>query len=624
MITVLFNDRMSGNGILKSPLLQRKRQGLSVRFDVIDDSILKILSKDDDNAGYVNVLRRFASGDIQDDLLVAWLTDLRENISIIGKECEGLLVALLRQDWPRKPKTLVDAYESFIVTLLSAHTIYLRLVLRSIVNHFVPKPFHVFYGADTSSVTSAISDADLEVFDNVHRVIKAITEIVPLTPATLIPLLAENFPYMKRDGKTQAYYVHHLLRVVEYLPTYQKGLFEIIVDRMTKLDVYCPKEEIQNAEEQLEEQQDLIKDMEICNTSDAAEAAYDADGEAVGSPVPDRMAHELANVLDVLMDVMLNFTKRKCHKDGKLDWEATKKLYRDLLSVFDKLILPTHATCHVQFLLFHVCSLHESIATGFFDYLWKRVIDPNTPSILRQAAVSYIGSFVARATFVPTTMMMNGLSVICNFLHRYIDAQDGSERSYPDPTIHGPFISTCQAVFYVFAFRHKEVIEMSDGISFFKSLNLTRIVSCRLNPLKFCLPIVVTNFATVARNYQLCYCYTIIERNNRLTLPVVSNHKQVTDFIKNSLDSFFPFDPYLLVRSSKHIRPIYREYQRMVDEETDSDTEPENDELLEEEEMSCKLGMNPSPLDLAEFLDVYGTSPGFKQSTKMTSPCGSF
>lgn len=41
---------------------------------------------------------------------------------------------------------------------------------------------------------------------------------------------------------------------------------------------------------------------------------------------------------------------------GKLDISNTKDLYRDLVSVFDKLILPTHASCHVQYFMFYICS----------------------------------------------------------------------------------------------------------------------------------------------------------------------------------------------------------------------------------------------------------------------------
>ena len=44
---------------------------------------------------------------------------------------------------------------------------------------------------------------------------------------------------------------------------------------------------------------------------------------------------------------------------GELDWESTKKLYRELLLVFDRILLPTHASCHVQFIMFYICSFKD-------------------------------------------------------------------------------------------------------------------------------------------------------------------------------------------------------------------------------------------------------------------------
>ena len=40
-----------------------------------------------------------------------------------------------------------------------------------------------------------------------------------------------------------------------------------------------------------------------------------------------------------------------------LQWEATKTLYREMLLVFEKILLPTYASCHVQFIMFYLCSL---------------------------------------------------------------------------------------------------------------------------------------------------------------------------------------------------------------------------------------------------------------------------
>lgn len=41
---------------------------------------------------------------------------------------------------------------------------------------------------------------------------------------------------------------------------------------------------------------------------------------------------------------------------GELEWEGTKKFYREMLYVFEKVVLPTYACCHVQFIMFYLVS----------------------------------------------------------------------------------------------------------------------------------------------------------------------------------------------------------------------------------------------------------------------------
>lgn len=50
--------------------------------------------------------------------------------------------------------------------------------------------------------------------------------------------------------------------------------------------------------------------------------------------------------------------------------------------------------------------------------------------------------------------------------------------------------------------------------------------------------------------YQLVFCYTIIERNNRQMLPVIRNTAggDSVQTCTNPLDTFFPFDPCVLKR----------------------------------------------------------------------------
>merc|ERR1712024_217829 len=95
------------------------------------------------------------------------------------------------------------------------------------------------------------------------------------------------------------------------------------------------------------------------------------------------------------------------------------------------------------------------------------------------------------------------------------------------------------------------------------SLNINTLVTCHLNPLRVCLAGVVRNFSSVSRHYQLAYCQTIIERNNRINLPVIGHISSANLTCRPLLiDCYFPFDPYLLPRSKSWVTPFYREYKQ--------------------------------------------------------------
>lgn len=93
------------------------------------------------------------------------------------------------------------------------------------------------------------------------------------------------------------------------------------------------------------------------------------------------------------------------------------------------------------------------------------------------------------------------------------------------------------------------MIYLFPDITFLENLNMGRIVTNKLNPLRVCQPAIVQNFAAITRNYQLVYCYTIIEHNTRYKMPTIYQSDQgsitTTDTI---LDTVFPFDPLMLER----------------------------------------------------------------------------
>ena len=95
------------------------------------------------------------------------------------------------------------------------------------------------------------------------------------------------------------------------------------------------------------------------------------------------------------------------------------------------------------------------------DYLWKRFTSPNTPSILRQTAIAYIASLIARAKFVDVAILRLYMKKITNWVHGYLSARvdSGNDFNYVDVRAHGPFYAASQALLYMLAFRYQELVQ---------------------------------------------------------------------------------------------------------------------------------------------------------------------
>ncbi|XP_052628734.1 RNA polymerase I-specific transcription initiation factor RRN3 isoform X2 [Harpia harpyja] len=500
--------------------------------------------------------------DIKDAQIINWLHEFRASVAYLTKELEQLVSILLKLPWLRRSREVVEEYLGFLGNLVSAQTVHLRPCLRMIVSHFVPS--RITIREDDVDISDSDDDDEnlSENFNTCHRALQTVARYVPSTPQFLMPILVENFPFINKSERTL---------------------------------VSTPQQDIEDAEETANN-----SDSEEKSTEEGLfdmEEDEERKGNKVVSSSSDRMAHPLAERLDILMTILFSYIKDVCHVDGKLDINNTKDLYRDLVSVFDKLILPTHASCHVQYFMFYICSFKLGLAEAFLDHLWKKLHDPNNPSVIRQTAGSYIGSFLARAKFIPVVTVKACLDLLVNWMHKYIDNQDTGANAYCDVALHGPFYSTCQAVFYTLIFRHKQLLDgnLRKGLSYLQSLNFERIVMCQLNPLKICIPSVVNLFAAITRKYQLVFCYTIIERNNRQFIPVVRSGTggDLVQTCTNPLDSFFPFDPYMLKRSKKTIDPLYQFWEELSAEDLENLKKPIKKGTSEDEDDDFLKGETP-------------------------------
>lgn len=524
---------------------------------------------------------------VTDEILCLSLKSIKDCVILLDKEQEMLVGVVLNLDWTSRPKFVVEIYQSLILNLISVHTDYLCACLRMIIKQF--RPTNLVTDKTETDKHQDVLAKNNQIFMHLHSLLEAITRLVPMSSSVIMSLLTDMFPYMTKDVYTQESYMINALQISYYLPNLRQQIMELVIDKLMKFDVRAPRSQI------LEDKR--------CDD----EIIFKMDETSVGHETVSKL--EEAEKLDVMMVHFFEYINRTCYKNGELQWEVTKRLYRELLFVFEKCILPTFGCSHVQFIMFYMVSMKSELCDGFIDYLWKLVQNPNKQAIYRQSAVSYIGSLLARGKFVSLGTVQKTLQLLMQWTHSYTHVRQDNYMA--DITHHGPFYSVCQAVFYVFAFRQRELLESKKGWKWAESLQFPHLIQNRLNPLKVCTPVVVKTFASVTRQHQLAFCDHIIQQNARSFLPVVS------DGTHKILESYFPFDPYLLTRSSKYIEPNYREYDNSVEIEDNSSGEEDDDMFTEDAMSPIKNVVSPTSTghviekSQLDFLN-YGTSPGFK------------
>ncbi|XP_077880449.1 RNA polymerase I-specific transcription initiation factor RRN3 isoform X2 [Ictidomys tridecemlineatus] len=608
MAAQLLHTRLPGEGAASASAVTT-RTGKTVRFGGTVSEVLLKYKKGETN-DFELLKNQLSDPNIKDDQIINWLLEFRSSIMYLTKDFEQLINILLRLPWLNRSQTVVEEYLAFLGHLVSAQTVFLRPCLSMIASHFVP-PRVIIKEGDIDVSDSDDEDDNLPAnFDTCHRALQIIARYVPSTPWFLMPILVEKFPFVRKSERTLECYVHNLLRISVYFPTLRHEILELIIEKLLKLDVNASRQDIEDAEEIA---------AQTGGATDSTEGLFNMDEDEETQPQTkadhpeqlDQMVHPIAERLDILLSLLLSYIKDVCYVDGKIDNNKTKDLYRDLVTIFDKLLLPTHASCHVQFFMFYLCSFKLGFAEAFLEHLWKKLQDPNNPAIIRQAAGNYIGSFLARAKFIPLITVKSCLDLLVNWLHIYLNNQDSGTKAFCDVALHGPFYSACQAVFYTFVFRHKQLLSgnLKEGLRYLQSLNFERIVMSQLNPLKICLPSVVNFFAAITNKYQLVFCYTIIERNNRQMLPIIRSTAggDSVQTCTNPLDTFFPFDPCVLKRSKKFIDPIYQIWEDISAEELQELKKPIRKEMEEDEDddflkgevpqNDAVIGITPSSFD---------------------------
>lgn len=361
---------------------------------------------------------------------------------------------------------------------------------------------------------------------------------MPMVPVTMKKQIRIEFPYYKQPNFKIVAYIHNLLKMLDYCPNMMHDVLELIFENLLLIDVNVTREQIEQSEEN------------DCDGSD------ESDGEE-----SQRMKLPVAETLDMCMEKVLDYFQSKLREDSKADNELQKVMTQAIFHYFDEQILKTY-TKHVHFVLFYIASLRKSFLTDFLNYLWAKVIDRNQSTTIRQTAIGYLSSFLSRANFLPLDTVKFYLRQLSSWAHNYVKNCDFARNK--NPKAHVVFYAICQAIFYVVAFRSRELTRCDASLKFLLQLDLWPIVKHPLNPLNVCLPAIATIFDNITAKYQILFCHTIIVNNASKSLTTVYANEQHRP--EEVLESVFPFDPYLLKKSGKRIHPLYIEYQGIEEE----------------------------------------------------------
>lgn len=108
-----------------------------------------------------------------------------------------------------------------------------------------------------------------------------------------------------------------------------------IIDRLLSIDVRVSREELEV----------------ISNPNE--ELQFDTEIEK------EKTANAMIEKLDQLMSVMFVYQKSLSYADNLLLHKDAEMLFRDMLQIFEGIILKTQQSSHVQFLLFYIAGFHE-------------------------------------------------------------------------------------------------------------------------------------------------------------------------------------------------------------------------------------------------------------------------
>ena len=470
---------------------------------------------------YEQLVAVISSSRTNRDQFSSFISTALEQVSQLTPQSTALIQALLDLPWGEKCDETSEKFIELIAQLITHQIHSIRLFIVMVIKMFA------YFESDPTPILKNIRE-------NSYTALDTIFTLVPTSPCLFVEVLESEYPYKAKSASIHESLVRSLLHVANTYPPLEQEIVQIITNSLVKMDAEIPRKELE----------------EISQDLDSLHDCLDLD------PVLHR-THQYAIKVDQLTSLIINNIKgcvfRQRVGTVKLTKSRVRRIFPTYLSAFTHAILPTHGASHIQSIILYLSSLDLELSISLIDSLWTHITSLDSAPVVRESACCYMASYIARAKFLTSQVIMDTIRTISAWLHKYIE-RTAVLSSCPDVMAHGTFYSLAQALLYIFVFRHKLLFELPEGIEFVNSLTLQNIIFSKLNPLKVCLSTITDMFAGICKHYQLLFCYTLIEQNKRLYLPqTLSALAEAND---NYLLSFFPFDPFLLPSISALVNPL--------------------------------------------------------------------
>ncbi|KAI9668808.1 MAG: hypothetical protein M1831_000877 [Alyxoria varia] len=636
-----------GEAAQKSLIQIREEVGFALRQHAIGDH--------EEYQDIIDIFKAdvFSHGSPPRELLAKYIVALTANVGSLDRNCSDLVHSVLQTEWLGRDEAFVINYIRFLSNLVSSHGTFIPDVLDMLVQKFP------YLSTSTGELPGHEPVQREALYDRTHKALHFLHQSVPSASGILSSIITSNFPFL--EGKTQSIveYVRNLLKMPTYAPELRAEVLDLIIERLVKIDV-----DAQMAVDDLDEDIDELLDS---TAEDDEDGPSDDESIASDDTFDNEKKHEKElrskiQKMDAILDLLFTFYNPIFKKPNAWSSQST---FDHLLAQFQKNVLPTFRSRHTQFVIFHFSQADEHLVTRFTDTCIKNLTDQYRNPTIRESAAAYLASFIARGARVSRVAVNYAFNALSRCLENFRTAWEPSARG-PNLQRYSIYYATFQALMYIFCFRWRDLIlkekglqpvdedsdseddegddtlDLSDlflnngGKDLLWAPHVKEIFSCnfqsKLNPLKVCAPSIVEEFARAAHALRFAYIYHILEANKRVRFSTASQyHSQYSSLGKgsgaaaanretalnhaasgagsganrfNTMEAYFPFDPYRLPVSKRWLEGEYREYkgvgmpsgnQAEGNDSGDEDDDEEDEES--DEEMGEELEGTETPED---------------------------